>query len=60
MGQMKETLHDDPNLTAYEGYNATRAISKLSEELLSQVNEVEFTLRVLTDTITDFLKELES
>lgn len=60
MGQMKETLHDDENLTAYEGYNALQALTKLSEEVLAQVKEVEFTLRVMTDTITDFLKELES
>jgi len=59
MGQMKETLHDTPELEAYQDHNdRMAAINALAADLFNEIRSVEFTLRVLHDSVMEFYKEL--
>jgi len=67
MGQMKETLQDDTYLQEYqEAVAKTPPVlnwwpeyaKKLSEDLLKEIRELEFSIRVLHDSVADFYNEL--
>jgi len=59
MGQMKETLHDNPDLVAYEEHTSRlAAMNTLAADLLNEVSNLQFTLRVLQDAVVEFYKEI--
>jgi len=60
MGQIKETLHDTPEAEAYQVHlERTEALSKLAHDLLAQVSQVEFTVRIIHDSVVELMNELE-
>jgi hypothetical protein len=60
MGQIKETLHDTPEAEAYQDHlERTEALSKLAHDLLAQVSQVEFTVRIIRDNVVELMNELE-
>jgi hypothetical protein len=59
MGQMKETLHDTPEAEAYQEHvERVDALNKLAHDLLGQISQVEFTVRVMHDNVVELLKGL--
>ena len=59
MGQMKETLQDSPELEAYQSHlDRMSAMNELALRLLNDVSNINFTLRILHDSVTEFVAEL--
>lgn len=59
MGQIKETLQDNPDLAAYEEHTSRlAAMNTLATDLLNEVSNLQFTLRVLHDAVIEFHQEL--
>ena len=56
MGQIKETLQDNPDLVAYNDHLV--AMNALATDLLNEVSNLQFTLRVLLDAVIEFHQEL--
>lgn len=60
MGQMKETLQDSPEVSAYEDYIArTEVLNKLTQDLLAEIGQIEFTVRILHDNVVEFFNEIQ-
>ena len=61
MGQMKETLHDSPELEAYQAHvERMSAMNELAIELLNFASNMHFTLRVLQDQVVEFSREINN
>jgi hypothetical protein len=59
MGQMKETLHDSPELEAYQSHlDRVSAMNELAIELVNFASNMNFTLRVLQDSVNEFVAEI--
>ena len=59
MGQMKETLQDSPEVSAYEEHIArTEVLNKLTQDLLAEIGHIEFTVRILHDNVVEFFNEI--
>jgi len=59
MGQIKETLQDSPELDAYQSHlDRVSAMNELATELLNYVSNMNFTLRVLQDSVNEFVAEI--